>query len=69
MNPQIQVEEQRTIDILEKDKLAECGFTAEESASLLWLRRWYQSGGGDRMQLVRNFEFLKLLVMSGKLEV
>jgi len=69
MNPQIQVEEQRTIDILEKDKLAECGFTAEESASLLWLRRWYQSGGSDRMQLVRNFEFLKLLVMSGKLEV
>ena len=69
MNPQIQVEEQRTIDILEKDKLAECGFTAEESASLLWLRRWYQRSGSDRMQLVRNFEFLKLLVMSGKLEV
>jgi len=28
---------------------------------------WYQSGGSDRMQLVRNFEFLKWLVVTGKL--
>jgi hypothetical protein len=68
MNSQIHVEEQRTRDLLEKDNLAECGFTAEESAALLWLRAWYQSGGSDRMQLVRNFEFLKLLVTTGRLE-
>ena len=68
MNSQIQVEEQRTRGILEKDKRAECGFTAEESAALLWLRAWYQSGGSDRMQLVRHWEFLKWLVMSGRLE-
>ncbi len=69
MNPQIQVEEQRTRGILKKDKLAECGFTAEERAALLWLRAWYQSGGSDRVQLVRHWELLKLLVMTGKLEV
>jgi hypothetical protein len=54
MNPQIQVEERRMRGILEKVKLAERGFTAEESAALLWLRAWYQSGGSDRVQLVRH---------------
>ena len=39
MNPQIHVEEQRARGILEQDNLAECGFTAEESAALLWRRR------------------------------
>jgi len=28
---------------------------------------WYQSGGSDRMQLVRHWEFLKWLVVTGKL--
>jgi len=52
----------------EIDGLAQCGFTAEEIAALLWLRQWYQTGGSDRMELVRNFEFLKWLVMTGKLD-
>jgi hypothetical protein len=50
----------------EMDELARCGFTAEESVALCWLRSWYQSGGSDRMELVRNFEFLKWMVMLGK---
>ncbi len=75
MNTQIQASEQLTIathgetDALERDGLAQCGFTAEEIAALLWLRRWYQSGGSDRMEFVRHWEFLKWLVMTGKLEV
>jgi hypothetical protein len=75
MNPDILVKAQFArspsleIDASERDRLAECGFTAEEIAALLWLRHWYQSGGSDRKQLVRHWEFLKLLVMTGRLEV
>jgi len=75
MNPYILASEQFAIapsletDAPERDRLAECGFTAEEIVALLWIRHWYQSGGSDRMQLVRHWEFLKLLVMSGRLEV
>ncbi len=53
----------------ETETLAKYGFTADEIGSLLWLQRWYQNGGSDRVQVVRHWEFLKLLVMSGKLEV
>ncbi len=56
-------------DAPERDRLAECGFTAEEIVALLWLRRWYQTGGSDRMHLVCHWEFLKRLVMTGRLEV
>ena len=49
--------------------LAGWGFTQQEIASLLWLRRWYQSGGSDRANLVRHLEFLRLLVQSGELEL
>ena len=45
--------------------LAEWGFTAEEIASLLWLRQWYQSGGSDRAVVVRHLEFLRFLVKNG----
>jgi hypothetical protein len=75
MNRWTQTEEQQQTaihiepDAPEKDELARCGFTPEESIALLWLRRWYQSGGSDRMRLVRNFEFLKQLVMTGRLAV
>ena len=55
--------------VTDRERLAGCGFTAEESAALLWLRQWYQSGGSDRMQLVRHWEFLKRLVRSGRLDV
>jgi hypothetical protein len=75
MNPQITAEEQLTIathremDALERDRLVQCGFTAEEIAALLWLRHWYQTGGSDRMEIVRHWEFLKWLVITGMLEV
>jgi hypothetical protein len=43
--------------------LAECGLSAEEIVALLWLRHWYQTGGSDRVQIVRRWEFLKWLFM------
>ncbi len=52
----------------EKDELVISGFTTEEIVSLLWLRQWYQTGGSDRVPIVRRLEFLKLLVLNGKLE-
>jgi hypothetical protein len=51
------------------DKLAQYSFTAEEIAALFWLRGWYQSGGSDRAELMRRWEFLKWLVVTGKLAV
>lgn len=53
----------------EKDVLAQWGFTSQEITSLLWLRQWYQSGGSDRAVIVRQLEFLRLLVRSGDLEL
>lgn len=55
--------------VTDLEGLAGCGFTAEESAALLWLRHWYQTGGSDRMEIVRHWEFLKWLIMTGMLEV
>jgi hypothetical protein len=52
----------------EKDELVASGFTTEEIVSLLWLRQWYQTGGSDRMPIVRHLQFLKLLVLNGMLE-
>lgn len=49
--------------------LTQEGFTSEEIMSLIWLRQWYQSGGSDRAEVIRRLEFLKLLVLTGKLEV
>ena len=53
----------------EMETLVQCGFTTDEIASLLWLRQWYQSGGSDRVEIVRRLEFMKLLVISGKMEL
>ena len=75
MNPQIQSEKELTITntidiaITETDALLENGFTSEEVVSLIWLRNWYQTGGSDRVEVVRHLEFLKLLVVSGKMEL
>jgi hypothetical protein len=75
MNPSISIEEQLAMKtqgqatVTETDLLAECGFSAEEIVSLLWLRQWYQTGGSDRFQFVRHLEFLKLLVLNGKIEL
>jgi len=72
MNPHIHVEEHLEIGIqlqatrTETDMLAQCGWSAEEIVALLWLRQWYQTGGSDRVQIVRHLEFLKLLVNSDK---
>ncbi len=74
MNIQNSIDEQREMTtnadaaIAERERLAQYGFTSEEIGSVLWLRQWYQSGGSDRVVLVRHWEFLKLLVMHGKLE-
>ena len=53
--------------VSEVDTLVERGFTPDEIVSLVWLRDWYQSGGSDRAEVIRHLEFLKLLVMNGKL--
>jgi hypothetical protein len=74
MNIQKPVDEQREMAtgtdaaVAERKRLAQCGFTAEEIGAVLWLRQWYQSGGSDRVALVRHWEFLKLLVMHGELQ-
>ena len=75
MNTDIQAEEQLEMDtqvqaaLTETDILAQCGFSAEEIVALLWLRQWYQTGGSDRVQIVRHLEFLKFLVLHGMLAV
>ena len=73
MNTHIDSEEPAEMDSAvqavgtETDRLAGCGFSTDEIAALLWLRQWYQTGGSDRVQIVRHLEFLKLLVLNGKL--
>ena len=75
MNPQIQSEKElditnnTDITLTETDALLENGFTSDEVVSLIWLRNWYQTGGSDRVEVVRYLEFLKLLVLSGKMEL
>jgi hypothetical protein len=74
MNPQINSEEHLITatstesETTEIDTLAQSGFTSDEIMSLLWLRQWYQNGGSDRTEVIRHLEFLKLLVLSGKIE-
>ena len=53
--------------VSEVNTLVERGFTPDEIISLVWLRDWYQSGGSDRVEVIRHLEFLKLLVMNGKM--
>jgi hypothetical protein len=73
MNPQIHSEEQlittTDTETTEMDTLTQSGFTSDEILSLLWLRQWYQNGGSDRTEVIRHLEFLKLLVLSGKMEL
>ncbi|HLX39416.1 MAG TPA: hypothetical protein VKR42_02750 [Ktedonobacteraceae bacterium] len=52
----------------EMDTLVASGFNSDEIVSLLWLRQWYQNGGSDRTEIIRHLEFIKLLVLSGKME-
>lgn len=75
MNPQIHSEEHlMTTTAVETtttdmDMLAQQGFTSDEILSILWLRQWYQNGGSDRTEIIRHLEFLKLLVLNGKMEL
>jgi hypothetical protein len=73
MNPHveehIEMETQVQTSRTETDLLAQCGFSPEEIVALLWLRQWYQTSGSDRVQIVRHLEFLKLLVLHGKMEL
>jgi hypothetical protein len=55
--------------VTDREGLAADGFLSEEIVSLLWLRQWYQTGGSDRVAVLRHWEFLKLLVLSGKLDL
>ena len=52
---------------LESEALIENGFSKDEIVSLLWLRQWYQQGGSDRVEIVRRLEFLKLLILQGRI--
>ena len=72
MNTHIDGEERLEMDATvqmagsERDLLVRCGFSREEIAALVFLRQWYQTGGSDRVQIVRHLAFLKLLVLHGK---
>ncbi len=52
----------------EREMLTQAGFTTEEVLALVWLRQWYQSGGSDRVIILRHLEFLKHLLKNGRLE-
>ena len=54
--------------VTETDALTQEGFSTDEITSLLWLRQWYQNGGSDRIVIMRHLEFIKLLVLNGKIE-
>lgn len=74
MNSQIHSEEPLMTTTVETtttdmDMLAQQGFTSDEILSMLWLRQWYQNGGSDRTEIIRHLEFLKLLVLNGKMEL
>ena len=60
---------QRETTAADEERLAAGGFTSEEIVALLWLQQWYQAGGSDRVELVRHWEFLRHLVLTGKLDV
>jgi hypothetical protein len=75
MNTHISTQEQDEMTVhtdtmvTDLERLAADGFPSEEIVSLLWLRQWYQTGGSDRVAVLRHWEFLKLLVLTGKLDV
>jgi hypothetical protein len=55
--------------VSEEEKLTQNGFTSEEIVALDRYRQWYQTGGREDIVILRHWEFLKLLVNNGKLEV
>jgi hypothetical protein len=75
MHQPIQAEEECNMamrveaDAAERDQLAQWGFSTEEIVALFWLRQWYQTGGSDRIPVLRHWEFLNQLVITGRLDV
>jgi hypothetical protein len=55
--------------VSDTDVLTQVGFSEDEIISILWLRQWYQTGGSDRMEVLRYLEFLKHLVVNGRVEL
>ena len=55
--------------VSDTDVLTQVGFSEDEIISVLWLRQWYQTGGSDRIEVLRYLEFLKHLVVSGRVEL
>lgn len=60
---------QTGVIVTDQERLIASGFSSEEIVSLLWLQQWYQKGGSDRVTVLRHWEFLKLLVLTGKLDL
>ena len=54
--------------VSEEERLSQNGFTEEEIVALFRLRQWYQIGGREHIVMLRHWEFLKMLVNTGKLE-
>jgi hypothetical protein len=50
------------------DTLTAYDFSAVQIVSLLELRQRYQSGGSDRASVIHHWEYLRLLVASGRME-
>lgn len=73
MQQQIHSSEEQLRDVMtttsDVDVLVQEGFTPDEIMSVLWLRQWYQNGGSDRTEIIRHLEFIKLLVLNGKMEI
>ena len=74
MNPYISIEETRENTTFEEttvsdiNTLSQYDFSSEQIVSLLGLQQRYQSGGSDRAAVIRHWEFLRLLVASGRLQ-
>ena len=70
MNTQpLELEAKVENSVKETELLSLSGFSQDEIVSLLWLRRWYQNGGSDRVEIVRHLEFLRLLVLNGRIDL
>ena len=74
MNPYVAHKEDRESTTYEEtvvsdiDTLTQCDFSAEQIVSLLGLRQRYQSGGSDRASVIHHWDYLRLLVASGRME-
>jgi hypothetical protein len=56
------------VAVSEEERLSQNGFTDKEIVALFRLRQWYQMGGREHIVMLRHWEFLKMLVNTGRLE-